>query len=183
MGRHYFTQAAGHTGREEKKDKGTKETAMERTPITKEGYEKLKAELERLERVERHEVIRAIEEARAHGDLSENAEYHAAKERQGQIEGRIQYLQAKLAACDIIDCSQQTCDRVVFGVKVRLENIDTGEEVVYQIVGPDESDIKEGKISVTSPLGKALIGKEEGDEVEFQSPSGKKSYEILEIFT
>ncbi len=158
-------------------------TDLERTPITKEGYEKLKAELEHLERVERRDVIKAIEEARAHGDLSENAEYHAAKERQGQIEGRIQYLQSKLATCEVIDCATQSCERVVFGVKVRLENIDTGEEVVYQIVGPDESDIKEGRISVTSPLGKALIGKEEGDEVVFQSPSGTKNYEILEIFT
>ncbi len=155
---------------------------MERTPITKEGYERLKQELEQLERVERHAVIKAIEEARAHGDLSENAEYHAAKERQGQIEGRIQYLKSKLGAAEVIDCSDQSCDRVVFGVKVRLENIDTGEEVVYQLVGPDESDVQEGRISVTSPLGRALIGKNEGDEVEFKSPSGLRSYEVLEIF-
>ncbi len=155
---------------------------MERTPITREGYEKLKKELERLEKVERYAVIKAIEEARAHGDLSENAEYHAAKERQGQIEGRIQYLKSKLAACEIIDCSNQTCERVVFGVKVRLENIDTGEEVVYQLVGPDESDVQSGRISVTSPLGQALIGKNEGDEVEFKTPAGQRCYEVLEIF-
>ncbi len=156
---------------------------MEKVPFTPEGYQKLKDELERLERVERYEVIKAIEEARAHGDLSENAEYHAAKERQGQIEARIQYLNSKLAAAEVIDCSNLPCDKVVFGVKVRLENLDTGEEVVYQLVGPDESDIKQGKISIKSPLGMALIGKEEGDEVEFKSPSGTKTYEILEIFT
>ncbi len=156
---------------------------MERTPITKEGYERLKKELEHLEKVERYEVIKAIEEARAHGDLSENAEYHAAKERQGQIEARIQYLNSKLASAEVIDCSNQSCEKVIFGVKVRLENLDTGEEVVYQLVGPDESDIKEGKISIQSPLGMALLGKEEGDEVEFRSPSGLKTYEVLEIFT
>ncbi len=156
---------------------------MERTPFTPEGYERLKNELEQLERVERYQVIKAIEEARAHGDLSENAEYHAAKERQGQLEARIQYLNSKLAAAEIIDCKNQSCERVIFGVKVRLENVDTGEEVVYQLVGPDESEIKEGKISIMSPLGRALLGKEEGDEVEFQSPSGTRTYEVLEIFT
>ncbi len=156
---------------------------MERIPFTPEGFQKLKEELEHLERVERYEVIKAIEEARAHGDLSENAEYHAAKERQGQLEARIQYLNSKLAVADVIDCSNQSCEKVVFGVKVRLENLDTGEEVVYQLVGPDESDIKLGKISIKSPLGMALLGKEEGDEVEFRSPSGVKTYEVLEIFT
>ncbi len=156
---------------------------MERIPFTPEGFQKLKEELEHLERVERYEVIKAIEEARAHGDLSENAEYHAAKERQGQLEARIQYLNSKLAVADVIDCSNQSCEKVVFGVKVRLENLDTGEEVVYQLVGPDESDIKLGKISIKSPLGMALLGKEEGDEVEFRSPSGVKTYEVLKIFT
>ncbi len=155
---------------------------MERTPITKEGYERLKKELEHLEKVERYKVIKAIEEARAHGDLSENAEYHAAKERQGHIEARIQYLKSKLANAEVIDCSTQDSDRVVFGVKVKLENIDTGEQVVYRLVGPDESDVKEGRISVTSPLGRALIGKYENDEVEVQTPTGTRSYEILEIF-
>ncbi len=155
---------------------------VERTPITKEGYERLKNELHNLERVERYKVIKAIEEARAHGDLSENAEYHAAKERQGHLEARIQYLQTKLSTADVIDCESQSCERVVFGVKVRLENIDTGEEVVYQLVGPDESDVQQGRISVTSPLGRALIGKYEGDEVEFKTPSGIRNYEILEIF-
>jgi len=156
--------------------------ALERIPFTKEGYEKLKKELETLERVERPKVVKAIEEARAHGDLSENAEYHAAKERQGQLEARIQYLHSQLSKAEVIDCSGQSCERVVCGVKVRLENLDTGEEVVYQIVGPDESDINEGKISVTSPLGRALIGKEEGDEVEVKTPAGLRYYEVVEIF-
>ncbi len=155
---------------------------MQRTPITKEGYERLKKELEHLERVERYAVIKAIEEARAHGDLSENAEYHAAKERQGHLEARIGHLKGTLATAEVIDCKEQSCDRVVFGVKVRLENIDTGEEVVYQLVGPDESDVQKGRISVTSPIGQALIGKEEGDEVEVRTPGGIRSYEILEIF-
>ncbi|MGB9712386.1 MAG: transcription elongation factor GreA [Dissulfurimicrobium sp.] len=156
---------------------------MKRTPITKEGYERLKKELEQLERVERQLVIKAIAEARAHGDLSENAEYHAAKERQGHIEARIQYLNNQLASADIIDCSDQDCERVVFGVKVRLINLDTNEEVVYQIVGPDESDIQAGRLSVTSPLGKALIGRRQGDEVELKTPAGIRNYEISEIFT
>ncbi|HID97640.1 MAG TPA: transcription elongation factor GreA [Thermodesulfobacteriaceae bacterium] len=155
---------------------------MERNPITREGYEKLKAELEQLEKVERHKVIKAIEVARAHGDLSENAEYHAAKEKQGQIEARIQYLHGKLAAAEIIDCKDQDSDRVIFGVHVKLENIDTGDEVTYQLVGPDESDIKQGKISIRSPLGKALLGKYEGDEIEVNTPAGLRTYEILEIF-
>lgn len=155
---------------------------MERTPITREGYQKLKSELENLERVERYKVIKAIEEARSHGDLSENAEYHAAKERQGHLEARIQYLKSKLSTAEVIDCENQSCERAVFGVKVRLENIDTGEEVVYQLVGPDESDVQQGRISVTSPLGQALIGRYEGDEVEVRTPSGIRNYEILEIF-
>lgn len=155
---------------------------MERTPITREGYERLKKELERLEKVDRYDVIRAIEEARAHGDLSENAEYHAAKERQGHIEARIQYLKGKLATAEVIDCGSQRCDRVVFGVHVRLANLDTNKEVVYQLVGPDESDVSQGRISVTSPMGRALIGKEAGDEIEIRTPSGVKNYELLGIF-
>ena len=156
---------------------------MKRTPFTRQGFERLKKELHTLERVERPRVIKAIEEARAHGDLSENAEYHAAKERQGQLEARIQYLHGTLSRADIIDCENQNCDRAVFGVKVRLENVDTGEEVVYQLVGPDESDINKGRISITSPLGRSILGKEEGDEVEVNTPSGRRSYELLEIFT
>ena len=155
---------------------------MQRTPFTPEGYKKLRDELTQLEKVERYKVIKAIETARAHGDLSENAEYHAAKERQGQIEARIQFLNSKLATADIIDVKNQNCDRVVFGVQVKLENIDTGEEVAYQLVGPEESDIKQGRISISSPIGQALLGKEEGDEVVFKSPSGVKNYEVLDIF-
>ena len=156
---------------------------MERVPFTPEGYEKLKKELDQLEKVERFDVIKAIEVARAHGDLSENAEYHAAKERQGHIEARIQYLKSKLGVAEVIDTTGQTFEKVVFGAKVCLENVETEKEVVYQMVGPDESEIKEGKISIMSPLGKALLGKEEGDEVEFRSPSGLKTYEVIEIFS
>lgn len=156
---------------------------MERVPFTPQGYEKLKKELDQLEKVERFDVIKAIEVARAHGDLSENAEYHAAKERQGHIEARIQYLKSKLGAAEVIDTSGQDFEKVVFGARVCLENVETEEKVVYQLVGPDESEIKEGKISIMSPLGKALLGKEEGDEVEFRSPSGLKTYEVIEIFS
>lgn len=156
---------------------------MQRVPITVEGYEKLKKELEYLEKVERIQVIKAIEEARAHGDLSENAEYHAAKERQGFVEARIKYLQQKLAMAEVIDTKNLPCDKVIFGVKVRLSSLETGTEVVYQLVGPDESDPQIGKISITSPIGSALIGKEVGDEVTIKTPSGFKTYEILEIFS
>ena len=155
---------------------------MERIPFTIEGYERLKKELETLERVERAKVIKAIEVARAHGDLSENAEYDAAKERQAHVEGRIQHLHNKLDSAEVIDCKSQGCERVVFGVRVRLENIDSGDESVYRLVGPDESNIKEGRISIRSPLGQALIGKYEGDEVTIRTPGGVRNYEILEIF-
>ena len=155
---------------------------MERTPITREGYERLRKELEHLEKVERQDVIKAIAEARAHGDLSENAEYHAAKERQGHVEARIQYLNSNLSSADVIDCDNQSCDRVIFGVRVRLTNLDTNEDVVYQLVGPDESDVQAGRISVVSPLGRALIGKHQGDEIEFKTPAGIRNYELVEIF-
>jgi transcription elongation factor GreA len=155
---------------------------MERIPFTKEGFERLKKELETLEKVERMEVIKAIAVARAHGDLAENAEYHAAKERQGQVEARIQYLHSKLSAAEVIESENQNCDRAVFGVKVRLENIDSGDKVVYKLVGPDESDVQKGSISVKSPLGQALIGKYEGDDVVVHTPAGLRNYEILEIF-
>ncbi len=154
---------------------------MERIPFTPEGFQQLKAELERLKTVERKEVIRAIEEARAHGDLSENAEYEAAKERQGHIEGRIQELTDRLARAEVIEPPRTPPERVQFGVKVRLLNLDTDEEVVYRLVGPYESDVEKGLISVTSPLGRALIGKEVGDEVEVQTPAGVRSFEILAI--
>ncbi len=154
---------------------------MERTPITKEGYESLKKELGNLKSVERPQNIKAIEEARAHGDLSENAEFDAAKERQGFIEGRIGELEFKLASADIIDPDKLPKDRIVFGCRVMLENSDTGEEIEYQLVGPEESNIEKGRISISSPLGKAMIGKEPGDEVILHAPGGKRCYELVEI--
>ena len=154
---------------------------MDRVPLTKEGYESLKKELETLKRIERPQNIKAIEEARAHGDLSENAEFHAAKDRQGFIEGRISELEFKVANADIIEIKKLPKDRVVFGSMVLLENIDTGENVKYQLVGPDESDIDKGRISITSPLGKAMLGRRPGDEIIIQVPGGKRIYELVEI--
>lgn len=154
---------------------------MERYPITKEGYEALKKELDRLKSVERPQNIRAIEEARAHGDLSENAEFHAAKDRQSFLEGRIGELSYKLTHCDIIDPDTIPRDRAVFASRVMLENIDTGEEVIYQLVGPDESDIEMGRISISSPLGQAILGKQAGDEISVIAPGGRRSYEVVEI--
>ena len=154
---------------------------MDKIPVTRQGFEALKRELEKLKRVERPENIKAIEEARAHGDLSENAEFHAAKDRQGFIEGRIGELEFKIANADIIDIRKLPKDRAVFGTRVILENIDTGEDVEYQLVGPDESDIAKGRISVSSPLGKAIIGKKPGDALTVQVPGGKRAYELVDI--
>ena len=154
---------------------------MDKVPLTRKGYETLKKELEKLKRVDRPQNITAIEEARAHGDLSENAEYAAAKDRQGFLEGRISELEYKIASVDVIDTKKLPKDRVVFGTTVLLENVDTGEDVEYQLVGPDESDISAGRISVTSPLGKAILGKKPGDELTVQTPGGKRSYELVEI--
>ena len=154
---------------------------MDRIPVTQQGFEALKKELENLKKVERPQNIKAIEEARAHGDLSENAEYAAAKDRQGFIEGRINDLEYKLANVDVIAIEKLPKDRAVFGSKVVLENVETGEDVVYQLVGPDESDIENGRISISSPLGKALIGRKPGDELSLQVPGGKRSYELVEI--
>jgi transcription elongation factor GreA len=154
---------------------------LDRIPVTPEGYEALKKELENLKRVERPQNIKAIEEARAHGDLSENAEFEAAKDRQGFIEGRIGELGFKLANADVIDPDKLPKDRAVFGTKVLLENIDTGEEVEYQLVGPDESDIGNGRISVSSPLGRAILGKKPGDELTLEVPGGKRIYELVNI--
>ena len=154
---------------------------MERVPVTKEGYEALKKELENLKKVERPQNLLAIEEARAHGDLSENAEFAAAKDRQGFIEGRIGELGFKLANADIINPDKLPKDRAAFGHKVLLENIDTGEDVAYQLVGPDESDIEQGRISISSPLGRAIIGKKPGDELTLEAPGGKRVYELVEI--
>jgi transcription elongation factor GreA len=154
---------------------------LDRIPVTRQGFEALKKELENLKKNERPQNIKAIEEARAHGDLSENAEFAAAKDRQGFIEGRIIDLEFKLANADVIATDKLPKDRVVFGSKVVLENIETGEDVVYQLVGPDESDIENGRISISSPLGKAIIGRKPGDELTLQVPAGKRSYELLEI--
>jgi len=154
---------------------------MERIPMTRKGYEELREELRKLQTTERQKIIKAIEEARAHGDISENAEYQAAKEKQAHIEGRIQELSDRLARAEVVDFPKTPPERVQFGVKVTLLNLDTDEEVTYRLVGPYESDVSKGLISVTSPLGRALIGKEEGDEVEVQTPKGIKVYEILKI--
>jgi transcription elongation factor GreA len=154
---------------------------VEKIPLTRDGYDTLKKELERLKRVERPQNIKAIEEARAHGDLSENAEYAAAKDRQGFLEGRIGQLEYKLANADIIDLSKLPKGRAVFGSRVVLENIETGEDVQYQLVGPDESNIEQGRISISSPLGKAIMGKKPGDELILNVPGGKRSYELVEI--
>jgi transcription elongation factor GreA len=154
---------------------------MDRTPITKEGLERLREELQRLERAERPSVIKAIAEARSHGDLSENAEYHAAKERQGFIEGRINELHTKLATSEVIDCSNLPDDRIVFGTTVLLNDLDTGDEFKIRLVGPDESNADDGDISVLSPLGRALIGKEPGDEIQVKTPGGLRLLEIVDI--
>jgi transcription elongation factor GreA len=154
---------------------------LDRIPVTKEGFEALKKELENLKKVARPQNIKAIEEARAHGDLSENAEYAAAKDRQGFIEGRINELEFKLANIDIIATDKLPKDRAVFGSKVVLENIETGEDVRYQLVGPDESDIENGRISVSSPLGRAIIGRKPGDELSLNVPGGRRTYELVEI--
>ncbi len=155
---------------------------MVTVPLTVHGAQLLKDELQRLKQVDRHAVINAISEARAQGDLSENAEYESAKERQSFIEGRIAELESKLAAAQIIDPATVQADgRVVFGATVSLEEIETGEKVTYQIVGEDEADLKLNKISVASPLARALIGKTAGDVAEFRAPGGDREYEILEI--
>ena len=154
---------------------------MEQVPITKEGYEVLKKELEYLKKVERPKNIKAIEEARAHGDITENAEFEAAKDRQAFIDGRLSDLEYKLGRADIIDSKTLSKDRAVFASSVVLENIDTGENVKYQLVGPDEANIEKGRISVSSPLGKAIIGKKPGNEIILQAPGGKRSYELVEI--
>ena len=154
---------------------------MERIPVTPEGYEAIRRELEKLKRVERPENIQAIAEARSHGDLSENAEYAAAKDRQGFIEGRISELEYKLAHLEVIHPGNLPKDRAVFGSRVLLENMETGQDVEYQLVGPDESDVEKGRISVVSPLGRALLGKKPGDELIVEVPGGKRSYELVEI--
>ena len=155
---------------------------MATIPLTKRGAEMLRDELHRLKTVERHAVIAAISEARAQGDLSENAEYEAAKDKQGFIEGRILEVESKLAAAQVIDPSGLDADgRVVFGATVDLEEQESGVAVTYQIVGDDEADLKQGLISISSPIARALIGKEAGDVADVQAPGGVKSYEIVEV--
>lgn len=154
---------------------------MERVPFTRQGLEKMKNELSQLEKIERPANIRAIEEARSHGDLSENAEYHAAKERQSFIEGKINELQSVIGMAEVIDIEPGPAEHVVFGKTVLLYNIVTEDEISYQLLGPYESDPENGKISVVSPLGQALIGKEVGDEVRVKTPGGIEEFEILEI--
>lgn len=155
---------------------------MATIPLTKRGAEKLKVELHKLKTVDRHSVISSIAEARAQGDLSENAEYEAAKDRQGFIEGRIQEIESKLAAAQIIDPAQVDAGgKVVFGATVELEEEASGERVKYQIVGEDEADLKQGLINISSPIARALIGKERGDTAEVQAPGGVKHYEIVAV--
>ena len=155
---------------------------MKRSPMTLRGAELLRAELRRLKSEDRPRVIKSIAEARSHGDLSENAEYHAAREQQGFIEGRIMEIESRLAAAEIIDvASLPATGKVVFGVTVVLEEQDEAIAVTYQIVGEDEADIRGGRISITSPIARALIGKEIGDIVDAQTPGGVKQYEILDV--
>jgi transcription elongation factor GreA len=154
---------------------------MERIPMTASGYKALEDEISNLKMVERPSVIKMISEARAHGDLSENAEYHAAKDRQAFIEGRVMDLEDKLSRADVIDVSKLSGKTVKFGAFVTLADEDTDAKVKYQIVGDLEADAKKGKISISSPIARALIGKEEGDVVEVMAPGGAKSYEIVKV--
>lgn len=154
---------------------------MGRIPITKKGYQALQAELERYKRVERPKNIRDIEEARAHGDISENAEFEAAKERQSHIDGRIRDLEHKLAEAEIIDTSNFSTEKIVFGATVTVKELQSEKEQRYTLVGQDEADLKSGKISVQSPVGRSLIGKRVGDTVKVQTPAKVAEYEVLDI--
>ena len=154
---------------------------MERVPMTETGYNSLVEEVRNLKTVERPRIIRAIEEARAHGDLSENAEYHAAKEAQGWNETRVAELEDKISRAEVIDVSKLSGDTVMFGAKVTLIDEDTEAKVVYQIVGDSEADVKQGRISISSPISRAIIGKKKGDSVEVNTPGGGKSYEIEKV--
>lgn len=154
---------------------------VQRIPMSKTGNLKLKEELSKLEKVDRIDVVKAIEVARGHGDLKENAEYHAAKERQGLIEGRILELKDKLSRAEVIDCIKVSTERAVFGTVVTLLDLDTDEEVAYQLLGPEESDVKKGSISVLSPLGQSILGKSVGDEIIAVTPGGNREFELMEI--
>jgi len=154
---------------------------MEKMPITKDGLEKLRAELLYLQKTEKPNNIKAIAEARAHGDLSENAEYHAAKEKQGFIVGKINELETAIGQAEVIDVNEGPMDRVVFGRTVLLYDVQTDKEITYQLVGPYESDPEKGRISIKSPLGRGLIGREIGDEVKIKIPRGVQEFEVLEI--
>lgn len=154
---------------------------VERIPMSLTGNKQLRNELERLARVERHEIVKAIEVAREHGDLKENAEYHAAKERQGMIEGRIMELKDKLGRAEIINCSQVPTERAIFGTVITLMDMETDEEITYQLLGPEEADVKKGSISVLSPLGRSMLGKEVGDDVVAKTPGGVREFEVVDI--
>jgi len=155
---------------------------MNKVPLTKRGADKLRKELQQLKSVERPRIIQAIAEARAHGDLKENAEYHAAREQQGFVEGRIKDIEGKLGHAQIIDVTALDANgRVVFGATVDIADEDTGDELTYTIVGEDEADIKAGMISINSPIARALIGKEEGDSTTVQAPGGARNFEIVEV--
>lgn len=153
----------------------------EKVPMTPEGQQRLRDELKKLKEAELPQVIKDIATAREHGDLKENAEYHAARERQGMIVARIAHIEQSLSRAEVIDPSKMKSDKVQFGAKLKISNVDTEEEIVYQIVGPDESDVALGRISVASPLARALLGHHEGDEVKVRLPNGERTYEILEI--
>jgi transcription elongation factor GreA len=154
---------------------------MEKVPMTADGYSAMMEEVKHLKTVERPRIIRAIEEARAHGDLSENAEYHAAKEAQGWNEARVAELEDKISRADVIDLTKLSGDTVMFGAKVTLIDEDTDAKVMYQIVGDMEADVKKGRISISSPIARAIIGKKKGDSVEVNTPGGGKSYEIDKV--
>ncbi len=154
---------------------------MEKFPITAQGYTRMEAELKQLKSVDRPAIIAAISEARAHGDLSENAEYAAAKEKQSFIEGRIGELEARVSRADVIDVTSLKNDTIKFGASVTLEDVESGDKITYQIVGEYEAEIKENKISITAPIARALINKKVGDTVEVKTPKGSKEYEVLNI--
>ncbi|PIE20224.1 MAG: transcription elongation factor GreA [Proteobacteria bacterium] len=155
--------------------------AVERYVVTREGFAKLRARLKQIKEVDRPQNVRDIEEARAHGDLRENAEFHAAKDRQGFLEGELRSIEDKLSRAQVIDPASLAGDRVVFGATVTVLNVETDEEVTYKIVGEDEGDLKQGTISYKAPIARALIGREEGDEIVFNAPGGARTFEVVEI--